>query len=108
MTLFDDYIVSSIDTTNLSKIIIDLLKKNFKGIINIGSRVLLKKKFILKLAKKIGFTINNYNISSAKQLRVKRQLNCALNVSKIESFLGKKNATLDQVLDNLIREYKKK
>ncbi len=106
LKLFNDYIVSSIDTINLSKIIIKLIEKDFKGIINIGCRnSFSKKEFILKLAKKINLTIYDYESISAKKLVTKRQLNCALDVSKIENFLNSKMPSLEDVLNSIANEY---
>ena len=108
LTLFDDYIVSSIDTSNLCEILLHLIKTDFKGIINIGSsQPYSKRKMILVLAKKLNKKLNGHIVSSATKLKVKRQLNCGLDVSKIEKYLGKKMPNLSQVIGNIIEEYKK-
>ena len=106
LTLFNDYIVQSIDTENLSKIIIKLFEKDFSGIVNVGCRNSFSKKdFILKLAKKINLKIYDYETVSAKRLITKRQLNCALDVSKIEGFLNTKMPSFNEVLNNIAKEY---
>ena len=106
LILFNDYIVSSIDTKNLSEIIIKLFEKDFSGIINVGCRNSFSKKdFILKLAKKINLKIYDYETVSAKKLVTKRQLNCALDVSKIENFLNIKMPSFEGVLNNIAKEY---
>ena len=102
LTLFNDYIVSSIDTDNLSKIIIKLFEKDFSGIVNVGCRNSFSKKdFILKLAKKINLKIYDYETVSAKRLITKRQLNCALDASKIEGFFVSKFNVFNWIINNL-------
>ena len=86
--------------------IIKLFEKDFSGIVNVGCRnSFSKKNFILKLAKKINLKIYDYETVSAKRLITKRQLNCALDVSKIEGFLNTKMPSFNEVLNNIAKEY---
>ena len=88
LSLFTDYFFSPIYTRFLGEIILQLVEKNFSGIINIGSPIPCSKyEFAFKLCEKFGFdksllckgSISNFSFLA------KRPKNLSLNTEKISS-----------------------
>lgn len=87
---FSDVIFNAIYTKQLAEIIFYLIKKDFKGLINIGSKNKISKyKFLVEIAKNLGVNedlVNN--IESAKiNTNVVRPLKTYLNTAKLEKLV---------------------
>lgn len=109
MTLFDDFYTSSIDVKSFSKLLIKLISKDASGIINLASsQVSNKQDFITGLAEKLGFSLENTNVGSLRQLdqTIDRNESLGLDVSKAELILNCPLPNLESVLDSLACEYK--
>jgi len=106
--LFDDYFVSSLTIKQLSQYLFDLLPFRPAGILNIASRdVFSKKQLILEINKKAGFHRTNLKTGSVLELYPRRAESLGLNVNKVESILGLSMPSFDQVVDDLIMEYRR-
>jgi dTDP-4-dehydrorhamnose reductase len=110
MTLFDDFFASSLDVGAFSSALFDLLPKNISGILNVASsEVACKKRFVEILASKLGFDCSNCTSGSVRSLTLAhRAESLGLDVSRAESLLGRPLPGLEEVLDNLVREYKER
>lgn len=110
MTLFDDFFASSLDVGTFSSALFDLLPKKLSGILNIASsEVACKKRFVEILANKLGFDCSNCTVGSVRSLTLaQRAESLGLDVSLAETLLGRPLPGLEEVLDNLIREYKER
>ena len=108
--LYTDFYTSSIDVTNFSRLLIDLIKKDVSGIINLASsEVSNKEKFVLKLAEALNLsTINTTRTSLLEQKSsIDRNESLGLDVSNAERILNRKMPNLDEVLSSLKNEYLK-
>ncbi|QQR49691.1 sugar nucleotide-binding protein [bacterium] len=106
--LFDDFNTSSIDVTQFSHSLFDLLNKNISGVINLASRdVSSKKDFILGLAQGLGKNLTNARIDKVTNNSyqgVVRAESLGLDVSLAEKILGYQLPTKDAVLKNLVAQ----
>ena len=105
ITLFDDYFTSSIDIWSFSRVLFDVLEKHPEecGILNIGSRdTRSKKDFIEALGKAMGRTLTQATTGSVKDLTPERSTDCGLDVSRIESLLGRRMPDLNEVINALV------
>ena len=99
--LFHDYYTSSINVNSFSKILFDLHKTGYKGIVNVGSREFISKAdFIKRVFKKIDFSDINFIRSSVDKLPIQRAKNCGMNVNKAERLLNYKLPTIDDVIQS--------
>ena len=107
--LFNDYYTSSIDVTSFSKILLDLISLGSSGIINIASPdVSSKKSFVEAFAKELCLYPLKFTISSIKKLpNGPRAESLGLDVSYAEKLLGYQFPKLEQVVKNLVHEYRK-
>lgn len=110
MTLFDDFFASSLDVGTFSSALFDILPKNVSGVLNLASsEVSCKKRFVEILAAKLGFDCSNCTVGSVRSLTLAhRAESLGLDVSKAEKLLGRSLPGLEEVLDNLVREYKER
>lgn len=110
MVLFDDFFTSSIDVHSFSKILFDLIEKRIFGLLNVASReVVSKKEFIKSVAIKSGLKSNNTSVGSIFDMNsegVHRCESLGLDVSNAETILSYKFPTLEEVVNNLVLEYK--
>jgi len=107
MTLFDDYFISSINVTQFSSALLDIIEKNHRGVLNVASReVFSKKTFICALAKKMGYPLTNVKIGSVFDAGdASRAESLGLDVGKAEDILGYELPTLDEVITSIVEEY---
>ncbi|HNW25899.1 MAG TPA: sugar nucleotide-binding protein [Candidatus Gastranaerophilaceae bacterium] len=107
MTLFDDYYTSSITVVQFSKALFDLLDKKPSGILNLASsQVSSKKEFIEKVAKEIDFSLAKTKTGSVKDLTTSiRADSLGLDVSETEKLLGYELPNLDEVIEQIKKEY---
>lgn len=110
MTLFDDFYTSSLDVAAFSAALFDLLPMRPTGILNLASReVVSKRRFIERLADKLGLEHSHCGHGSVSELAgAPRAESLGLDVSKAEKLLGRSLPGLEEVLDNLVREYKER
>ena len=108
MALFEDFYTSSIDVSNFSKSLFDLLEKDACGLFNLAARESnSKSEFILRLAKKLKFDTSGCSTGSIRSLtEVCRAESLGLNVSYAESVLGYRLPDLESVVESLAKEYK--
>ena len=106
INMFDDYYTSSISTYQFSKILIDLLKYDTKGIINIASSdVFTKKDFIVAIANRFGYSLSNARVTKLSDFgNVNRPNSLGLDTYKIERILGYKMPSLNEVVEQLYKE----
>lgn len=106
INMFDDYYTSSISTFQFSKALIDLLSHNPRGLINIASSdVFTKKDFIVAVAKRFGYSLEKANNAKLSQFgKVNRPDSLGLDTQKVESILGYKMPSLDEVVEQLYKE----
>ncbi len=103
-----DIIRTPIDVHTLSKVILELSEKDFKGIINIGctekaDRYLLTK----KLAEALGYSQDNIEpvLSNEDETgKAHRHKNGILDVSKANQILNIKMLSLDQTIQNAVKQ----
>jgi len=106
MILFNDYYTSSISATQFSGALCDLIDKKINGVINLASsQVSTKALFIYKLAEKFGFKLNNAKEGSVNILMPKRASSSGLDVSKAEGILGYHLPGLEEVTEQLLKDY---
>ena len=87
ISLFHDYRFSPIYTKKLAPIIIDLIKLNFRGLINVGSSNSCSKyEFGVALAERFNFDKSLINKTSLDDFvfKAKRPKNLQLNIQKIQ------------------------
>lgn len=108
MTLFDDYFISSINVTQFSSALLDIIEINHTGVLNVASReVFSKKTFICALANKMGYSLTNVKIGSVFDAgNASRAESLGLDVGKAETILGYELPTLDEVITSIVEEYK--
>lgn len=107
--LFHDYYTSSIDVNSFSRILIDLYKTGYSGLVNVGSREYISKAdFIKRVSTKMGFSDENFSNSTVDNLPIQRSKNCGMNVSKAEELLNYKMPTIDEVIESLLKEVDEK
>lgn len=107
IVLFNDYFTSSISVSLFSKALIDLILKDFSGVINLASReVFSKKQFIEEFSNQFFLPIENYTVGSVLSLTgARRARYLGLDVSFAEQILGYKLPTLKEVVASLKEEY---
>ena len=90
ITGFDDIIFSPLDTTTVSKMLVELLEKKYSGLIHLSSGVPISKyDFICQVVKKLDYSINNITQGKLSDitLEAKRPKNTSLNNSKAYKIL---------------------
>lgn len=108
MQLFSDFFTSSLTVTQFSKYLFDLLPLRPTGILNVASRdVSSKKELILAINKKAGFDRTNLEIGSVLELFPRRAESLGLDVNKVERILGLSMPYFDEVVDDLVMEYRR-
>lgn len=108
INLLSDMFVSTLDVKSCAKLVKELIKKNATGIFNLGtSDFLSKEQFAIYFAKKLNKNIY-FNSISVKDIHVARPKYLALDVSKIEKFLGKKMINSFTSIKRIVREINKK
>lgn len=105
---FNDFYTSSIDVTSFSKYLIELIKRNASGIINLASsQVSSKEQFIATLARRLNFSTNNLIACSMQELDhgIERNGTLGLDVSRAEELLKQTMPNLNDVIESIANEY---
>lgn len=107
ITMFYDYIASSIDVRRFSQALFDLIEKKTTGILNVACRdAKSKKAFIEAMASHLRQELQNARSESVLSLRgVPRAASLGLDVTRAERILGYALPTFDQVISSLVEEY---
>lgn len=101
---FDDIIFNPLEISTLSKMIIDVAKTDFKGILNLSSdEIMSKYEFAKKIANKLNFNENLIKKGSIDdfKFRAGRPKNTTLNNSKAKQIINFKNITLGKWLEQI-------
>jgi dTDP-4-dehydrorhamnose reductase len=109
MTLFEDYFTSSINVTQFSTYLFDLINKRPRGIVNLSCRdVSSKKEFIEAIAHRLNIHPSRIEIGSVFNLSgVHRAESLGLDVTKAENILSYPLPTFEQVISSIIEDYRK-
>ena len=103
--LFNDMYCSTLDVISAADLILDLSMKNAVGIYNLGSEdFITKKDFFLKVAAEMKIKVLSFKEESVDKMKIKRNKNIGLNVSKIKKFLNKDMPTSTEVIKKLVKE----
>jgi dTDP-4-dehydrorhamnose reductase len=107
MTLFEDYFTSSINVTQFSAHLFDLINKRPAGIINLACRdVSSKKKFIEAIAHGLKIRLSRVTTGSVFSLQgTSRAESLGLDVTKAETILQNRLPTFEQVISSIIEDY---
>jgi len=106
---FTDVHFSSIYTFDLAVLIAKIIEKNLKGVYNCASSTSLSKyEFIYQLAQKAGFDTQLIQPVSVDQFpfKAKRAKNLSLNVTKLSRDLQESLPSLEQSIEDFIRDFK--
>ena len=108
INLFDNFCSSPISVNQLGLILIQVFKHKLNGIYNISSsEVISKYDFGIKVANK--FNLSTKNISKVKledkNSSIKRALTLGLDIAKIEQSLNIKMPLVDEIINQLHKEY---
>ena len=106
ITLFDDFYTSTIDVTSFSKILLNPLLDESKGIINIGSRDCVSKKiFACSIGDHLGVDLNWVLSGSVAKQTPRRAESLGLNCSKIEAVLNEAKFNHTIVAHNPVKQF---
>ena len=101
--LYVDHFVSSIDIWNFSKVLVDVIQQDLRGLINIASSESFSKAdFILELAEIKGKCLSNGELTQSNFSDVNRPNSLGLSTKRVEKILGLKMPTLKQVCQNIV------
>ncbi len=101
---FSDFFTSTIDAGSLAQALLDLVSSSVAGVLNVASRdVVSKERFLRVLADKLGKPEREFQKSSVRTLRVPRAESLGLDVSRAETFLGRRLPSCEDVVDALLR-----
>lgn len=103
--LFNDMYCSTLDVNSAADLILDLSIRNAKGVYNLGSEDFISKKdFFLKVAAEMKTEFFNIKEESVDTMKVKRNKNIGLDISKTKKFLNKDLPTSTEVIKTLIKQ----
>ena len=107
LTMFEDYFTSSLDVSTCARALLDLAPLRPSGRLNLAAaQISSKKDFILSLARRLGVDETPFRAGSLRALAgPPRAESCGLDVSRAQSLLPWRLPNLDQVVDQLAREY---
>ena len=100
---FDDIIFTPLEISNLSKMIAELLDKDFKGILNLCSdEKLTKYQFAVQIAESLGFNTDLIKRGSIDDVNqpLQRPKNTSLSNKKAREFLSTRIITIKDWLEN--------
>ena len=107
MTLFEDYFTSSINVTQFSTYLFDLINKSPAGIVNLSCRdVSSKKEFIEAIAHGLNVHLSQVTAGSVFNLQgALRAESLGLDVTKAETILQNHLPTSEEVISSIIKDY---
>lgn len=105
--LFCDYFTSSIDVTQFSEALFDLVQRRTTGLLNLASaQVSSKQTFVLALAKRFGLSTKHVTPASVTQMEgIRRNESCGLDVTAAEAALGYRLPDLAGVIEQLFEDH---
>ena len=104
-SLFEDAFTSSIDVETFARICLELINKNVFGLYNLAaSEVYSKKDLVIEIAKQLGKTLTKVKTGSIKELQIERGDSLGLDVSQVESVLGRRLPNLREVVSELLKQ----
>jgi dTDP-4-dehydrorhamnose reductase len=105
---FGDVYFNPVYTKQLSAILLQLIRKDYSGIINIAAdKMVSKYQFLVLLADKFGYNRDLVELDSVEkmQFRAKRPTNTTLNTSLLKSIVGRP-PSLDKGLEMFFTDYR--
>ena len=103
--LFNDMYCSTLDVNSTADLILDLSIQNAVGVYNLGSEDFIsKKEFFLKVATEMKKKYLNIREESVDTMKVKRNKNIGLDISKTKKLLNKNLPNSKEVIKKLIKE----
>jgi len=106
--LFNDYYTSTITSSQLASITFDILNHNIIGCLNIACReVTSKLKFVEAFAIEVGLSIAAAESISVHSILSGRAESVGLDVTKAENLLEYQLPNLNQVIKQLVLDYKR-
>lgn len=108
ITLFRDAYVSTIDVRSFSGALLDMIERKESGLFNLANHDVFSKQALIEcIARQLGVSLSRAKTGSVAALSVARADSCGLDVSRAERALGYELPDLDQVVCNLVNEWKK-
>lgn len=102
--LFNDMYCSTLDVNSAADLILELSLRDAVGVYNLGSEDFISKKdFCLKVSAEMKIKFLNIIEKSVDTMKVKRNKNIGLDVTKIKKFLNKDMPTSTEVIKKLIK-----
>ncbi len=107
MTLFDDYFCSTMDAPALAQAIVDLVRAEAHGVLNVAaSTVFSKAEFVEALAAAQGRSLERVErVRAAEVLGPERALRVGLDVTRAEQVLGRSLPDLSQIADHFVNQW---
>jgi len=106
VTLFEDFITSTMSAGRMAAATLTLLDKKVGGLLNVASRQpASKKQFVEALARRMGRPLSRCHAGSVQGLKPPRAESLGLDVSAAEAILGYRLPSLDEVIDSLVSEH---
>jgi dTDP-4-dehydrorhamnose reductase len=107
ITLFDDFVTSSIDVGSFSVALFDLVAQGAAGLLNLAAREAASKKvFVEALAARLDRSLSRAKAGSVTALTPRRAESLALDVRRAEALLARALPGIGHVADALIDEWK--
>ena len=105
MKLFTDYYTSTLHVEDCADVLCDLLRSKYCGVLNVASSdVSSKFEFVSALAAAMDIELDWVTRSSVAELTPKRPRACGLDVSRVETLLGRRMPGLENTIERLIAE----
>ncbi|MBF0369956.1 MAG: sugar nucleotide-binding protein [Magnetococcales bacterium] len=106
VTLFEDFITSTLDTPAFARILFDLLDQEVLGLLNVSCREAVSKQvFVESLARALERPLNHVKIGRVTSLPTPRGESLGLDVSRAQERLGYLLPDLEQVIRSLVNLY---
>jgi dTDP-4-dehydrorhamnose reductase len=107
ITLFDDFVTSTIDVGSFSVALFDLVEQCAAGLLNLAAHEAASKKvFVEALAARLDRSLSRAKAGSVTTLTPRRAESLALDVRRAEALLGRALPGVGHVADALIDEWK--
>ena len=106
MTLFDDFICSTMFNAHLAEAVFDLAERDATGVLNLASsEISSKKEFTEAVAQAGGYQMPAVQVASVKGLSPARAESAGLDVTRAEGVLQRRLPTLSDTATALVRDY---
>ncbi len=105
IVLFDDFFTSSISARACAAAILDLVRADARGLINVASReVSSKRSFVLALAQQLQVELDDVSSASVRELLPRRAESLGLDVGRAEALLERPLPDLADTVAAVARE----